>query len=163
MCFISFRLWVPGAIVGTMVRKNLWPTRLSLCLLVCAGLLVLDRGAQSADAPAQTPQPTDATFEKAVQPFFANHCYVCHNDERQTGDLSLETFKTAASLSRDRATMKLILDKLNAGAMPPPKMPRPKPEDISVVTGWLSHQLAAAPNDYQQRWDLCRGRAAHPR
>src|SRR6266516_5397080 len=128
-----------------MVRNNLWRTLIFLCPLVCVALFVLDRRAQSADAPTQTPPQTDATFEKAVQPFFANNCYACHNDERQTGDLSLETFKTAASLSRDRVTMKLILDKLNAGAMPPPKMPRPKPEDVARVTQWLSGQLAAAP------------------
>src|SRR2546422_9393964 len=126
-----------------MVQKNRWQTLIFLCALVCVALFAFGRRAQSANVPVQAPAQTDPTFEKAVQPFFANHCYVCHNDERQTGDLSLETFKTAASLSKDRATMKLILDKLNAGAMPPPKMPRPKPEDVSVVTQWLSHQLTA--------------------
>ena len=125
--------------------KNLWQTLIFLCGLVCVALFVFDRPAQSADSPAQTPSQADITFEKVVQPFFANNCYTCHNDERQTGDLSLETFKTAALLSRDRATMKMILDKLNAGAMPPPKMPRPKPEDVKAVTQWLSHQLATEP------------------
>src|ERR1700682_108608 len=129
-----------------MVRKNLWRTLIFLCPLVCVALFVFDRRAQSADAPAQTPAQTDAVFEKVVQPFFATNCYTCHNEERQTGDLSLEAFKTGTSLSRDRATMKLILDKLNSGAMPPPKMPRPKPEEVSVVTQWLSHQLAREPD-----------------
>jgi mono/diheme cytochrome c family protein len=126
--------------------KKLWRTLIFLCPLVCVALLVFDRRAQSADGPVQTPPQTDSTFEKVVQPFFANNCYACHNEERLTGDLSLEAFKTAASLSRDRATMKLILDKLNAGAMPPPKMPRPKPEDVTAVTQWLSHQLAIEPD-----------------
>jgi mono/diheme cytochrome c family protein len=128
-----------------MVRKNFWRTLIFLCPLVCVALLVVDRRVQSADAPPQTPTPTDSIFEKAVQPFFANNCYSCHNEERQTGDLSLEAFKTALSLRRDRATMKLILDKLNAGAMPPPKMPQPKPEEVTAVTQWLSHQLAQEP------------------
>ena len=128
-----------------MALKNLWQTLIFLCGFASVALFVFDRPAQSADAPAQTPSQADITFEKIVQPFFANNCYTCHNDERQTGDLSLETFKTAASLSRDRATMKLILQKLNAGAMPPPKMPRPKPEDIQAVTQWLSQQLATEP------------------
>ena len=127
------------------MQKNHWQTLIFLCALVCVALFAFGRRAQSANVPVQAPAQTDPTFEKAVQPFFANHCYVCHNDERQTGDLSLETFKTAASLSKDGATMKLILDKLNAGAMPPAKMPRPKPEDVSVVTQWLSHLLAAEP------------------
>jgi mono/diheme cytochrome c family protein len=127
------------------MRKNLWRTLILLCPLVCVALVLVDRGAQSANAPTQIPAQTDTTFEKAVQPFFANHCYACHNNERPTSDLSLETFKTAASLSRDRLTMKLILEKLNAGAMPPPKMPRPKPEDVTAVAQWLSHQLAMEP------------------
>jgi hypothetical protein len=41
--------------------------------------------------------------------------------------------------------MRLILNKLNARAMPPAKMPQPKPEDVSVVTQWLSQQLALEP------------------
>ncbi len=125
------------------MRKNLWPTLIFFCTLVCVA--VLDRRAQSADAPAQTPSETDSTFNKAVQPFFAKNCYVCHNEELRTGDLSLETFKSAASLSRDRETMKLILDKLTAGEMPPPEMPRPKQEDVAAVTKWLSHQLETKP------------------
>jgi hypothetical protein len=125
--------------------KTLWRTLILLCPLVCVVLVVVDQHAQSANAPTQTPAQTDPIFEKAVQPFFSNHCYACHNDERQTGDLSLETFKTAASLSKNRLTMRLVLEKLNAGTMPPAKMPRPKPEDVSVITEWLSHQLAMAP------------------
>jgi hypothetical protein len=128
-----------------MVHKNLRQTLTFLGLLVCAALCVASRRAQSAGIPVQDPARTDLTFEKAVQPFFANNCYACHNDEKQTGDLSLEAFKTGASLSRDRATMRLILEKLNAGAMPPAKMPRPKPDDVRLVTQWLSRQLEAEP------------------
>src|SRR5215467_15068896 len=128
-----------------MVHKNLRQTLIILGLLVCAAFIVSGRRAQSAGIPVQDPARTDLTFEKSVQPFFANHCYACHNDEKQTGDLSLEAFKTAASLSRDRGTMRLILDKLNAGAMPPAKMPRPKPEDVRLVTQWISSQLGAEP------------------
>jgi len=128
-----------------MVQRNLWQTLILLCSLICVALFVFDRGVKSANSPIQTPAQTDAVFEKAVRPFFANNCYVCHNDERLTGDLSLEIFKTAASLGQDRATMELILEKLNAGAMPPAKMPRPKREDVAAVTQWLSRQLATAP------------------
>src|SRR6266481_6582696 len=128
-----------------MVQKNVWQTLLWLCPVVCIAVFAFGRRAQSANVPVQAPAQTDPIFEKTVQPFFAYNCYSCHNDERQTGDLSLETFKTAASLSKDRATMKLILDKLNAGAMPPAKMPRPKPEEVTEVTQWLSHQLATDP------------------
>src|SRR5215471_16590046 len=128
-----------------MVHKNLRQILIFVVPLVSVALFAFDRRAQSASVPVQDPAQTDLTFEKAVQPFFVNHCYACHNDERRTGDLSLEVFKTAASLSKDRATMKLILDKLNAGAMPPANMPRPRPEDVGLVTQWISRLLEAAP------------------
>ena len=75
------------------MRKNLWRTLIFLCPLVCVALFVLDRHAQSADAPTQTPTQTDPAFEKSVQPFFAKNCYACHNDEEQTANLSLESFQ----------------------------------------------------------------------
>ena len=127
------------------MRKNLWRTLILFGLLVGVALCVIEWRADGGVASAQTPSESDSIFAKSIQPFFANNCFACHNDERQTGDLSLESFKTAASLSKDRGTMKLILEKLNTGAMPPPKMPRPKPEDIAPVTQWLSQQLAAEP------------------
>jgi hypothetical protein len=127
-----------------MMRKILWRTLILLCPFVCVVLVVVDQRAQT-NPPGQTTGQTDPTFEKSVQPFFASNCYTCHNDERQTGDLSLETFKTAASLSKARGTMRLVLERLKEGTMPPAKMPRPKPEDVAVVTQWLSHQLAMEP------------------
>ena len=128
-----------------MVRKNFWRTLIVLCALVGAAHFGLGSRVQSANDPAQTPPPTDPIFEKSVQPFFANNCYACHNEERATADLSLESFKTAASFNKERVTMKLVLDRLSAGTMPPPKMPRPKPEDVAVVTQWLARQLASDP------------------
>ena len=78
-----------------MVWKNLWRTLIILCPLCGVALFALDRRAQTAVAEAQAPTQTDPTFEKAVQPFFANNCYTCHNEARPTADLSLEAFKTA--------------------------------------------------------------------
>jgi hypothetical protein len=108
-------------------------------------LIVLERHVSSAGNADQDPPKQDTTFEKVVQPFFAHNCLACHDEDIQTANLNLEGFKTAASLTSDRKTMKLIFDKLNAGLMPPPKMPRPKPEDVAAVTSWLERQLKAAP------------------
>lgn len=127
-----------------MEQKNLWQTVLFLSVLVCLAVFVAGRSVQSANDPSQAAVQQPA-FEKVVQPFFASHCYSCHNDKTLTAGFSLETFKTAASLAKDRARMKLILDKLNAGEMPPAIMLPPKAEDVTMVTQWLSQQLAALP------------------
>lgn len=127
------------------MQSNRWQTLVVLGLLAGGALLMIDRRAQSADTPAQTPSEAESTFAKAVQPFFAKNCYACHSEELQTAGLSLATFKTAASLISDRTTMTLIREKLNAGEMPPPEMPRPNPKDVTAVTQWLSHQLSIKP------------------
>jgi hypothetical protein len=124
------------------LHKHLWQTLIFSGVLICIGVFTFGPNAESA---VQTPPQNDSTFEKAVQPFFAKHCFACHSDERQTADLSLEAFKTAASLSADRGTTKLIIEKLNSGAMPPAKMPRPNPEELAAVTKWLSTLVGSEP------------------
>jgi hypothetical protein len=119
-------------------RTGLRRTLLFLCPLLAVCLFLLQPHVRSAD---QEPPKQDLTFEKVIQPFFAHNCYACHDADLRTANLNLESFQIAASLSRDRATMKRIFDKLKAGEMPPPKVPRPKPEDLAAVTDWLARQL----------------------
>jgi len=108
-------------------------------------LVVLEPHTQSANIDDQDKSQQELTFDKVVQPFFANHCYVCHNKERMTANLDLGVFTNAASLTNNRATLKRILEKLSAGQMPPPEMLPPKTEEIIPVTEWLAHRLAATP------------------
>ena len=111
--------------------------------------LVIERRTLSANLSDQDKSKQELTFEKNIQPFFANHCYECHNEERRTANLDLGMFDTAASLTQDRAKLKRILERLSAGEMPPAQMPRPKPEELGPVIEWLAHQLGGteARND----------------
>jgi hypothetical protein len=119
-----------------------------ICLLgVCLVVLVaFEPHTLSADTAHQDQSKQDLTFDKIVQPFFAQHCYHCHNKDLRTANLNLGAFDTAASLTNDRAILKRILEKLSAGEMPPPEMIPPKPADIVSVTQWLAHQLGATPD-----------------
>jgi hypothetical protein len=105
--------------------------------------LVIERRTLSATLPDQDKSKQELTFEKRIQPFFANHCYECHNEEKRVSNLDLGVFDTAASLTQDRAKLKRILERLSAGEMPPAQMPRPKPEELAPVIEWLAHQLGA--------------------
>ncbi|HEX7333022.1 MAG TPA: DUF1592 domain-containing protein [Pyrinomonadaceae bacterium] len=115
---------------------------LGVCLVV---LVAFEPHILSANTSQQdTPKP-DSTFDKIVRPFFAQHCYECHNKELKTANLNLEAFDTAASLTNNPATLKRIHERLSAGEMPPPEIIPPKPADIAAVTQWLAHQLGAPP------------------
>lgn len=112
--------------------------------LLCVAVFIPFRYVESAQSPNQTVgQAADQTFTDTVQPFFAHNCYSCHNGELETAQLDLESYRTAASMTVERKTMERILQKLSTGAMPPPQMPRPKPDELRAVTQWLSKQLGS--------------------
>ena len=84
---------------------------------------------------------SEASFTKAVQPFFAKNCYTCHNPKLNTGGLNLEAYTSATLLSQDRDESEKILKKLQAGEMPPKGLPRPGAEELRVVTAWIEGEL----------------------
>jgi hypothetical protein len=127
--------------------KRISLSRFLLIAGFVGSLLVIQQHVRSETTQQQEPPKPDQTFDRVVQPFFAINCFACHDEDLQTANLNLGKFKSTASLTSERATMKLILDKLQSGAMPPPKMPRPKPEELSAVVDWLSAQLKVQPKD----------------
>src|SRR5437870_4362824 len=64
-----------------------------------------------------------ASFETAVQPVLAKNCLGCHNEKLKSGNLNLEAFHDGASAARQPEVWTKVLDKLNAGKMPPPGLP----------------------------------------
>src|SRR5690348_1325402 len=105
--------------------------------------VLIERRSLCANLANHDKSKQELTFDKVVQPFFANHCYECHNKERKVSKLDPGMFDTAASLTRDRTKLKRILERLSAGEMPPPEMRPPQPEEVLPVIEWLAHQLGA--------------------
>ena len=134
-----------AAIKPTKIRRVLLflISLFGVCLVV---LVAFESHILSANTVHQDKSKQDLTFDKTIQPFFAQHCYHCHNKDLRTANLNLEAFDTAASFTNDRATLKRILERLSAGEMPPPEMIPPKPAEIVAVTQWLAHQLGASPD-----------------
>jgi hypothetical protein len=116
-----------------MKRKHLARTVVLVFPLVCVAVLWPVRGAESSQNPD--------TFQKTVQPFFAENCYTCHNSELKTAKLDLESYKTADSIVKDSDTLAKILRKLSAGEMPPEGMPRPDRAAMTAVISWIKSQL----------------------
>ena len=82
-----------------------------------------------------------STFNDTVQPFFARHCYSCHNGRSAAGGLNLQTLNTAASVSENRDEWQKILRRTASGDMPPKSAPRPDAGEVKAVTGWLQNAL----------------------
>ncbi len=75
------------------------------------------------------------------------YCVVCHNDVANTGNLSLQTFDVGAAEQNAEVAEKIIR-KLRAGMMPPPPMPRPGGDTLTMLATALEARLdeAAARN-----------------
>jgi len=89
--------------------------------------------------------PNKATdFEQVVEPFFKEHCYRCHGEKKQKGDLRMDT------LTRDFAVPPVamhwadIMDRISAAEMPPEDEDQPKAEEAARVVEWIAAQLTEA-------------------
>src|SRR4051794_18942498 len=79
----------------------------------------------------------NVTFEQSVQPFLARNCFMCHNEKLASGELDLQKHSRAGQVLKDRNVWENVVAKLRSGEMPPKGVPRPKPEDVAAVTGWI--------------------------
>jgi mono/diheme cytochrome c family protein len=97
-----------------------------------------------------TPKADPAAYRQTVQPLLAKYCLVCHNAKLKTANLNLEAYKDAPAALKDPDVWENVLQKLQSGLMPPPGLPRPKPEDVAAVDRWIQALLAesdGAPQD----------------
>jgi mono/diheme cytochrome c family protein len=105
----------------------------TLCLFVSLALgAALVRAAEAPD------------FAKSVQPFFKEHCYRCHGERKQKGDLRMDTL--AADFTSPKLAMHWadVMDRISAAEMPPEDEDQPKPEEAARVVEWISTQLNEA-------------------
>ncbi len=70
-------------------------------------------------------------------------CVACHNDEMETGNLSLQHFDVARAPEMAERAEKMV-QKLHLDMMPPPGMPRPGGDTLDVLVETLEADLDAA-------------------
>lgn len=104
-------------------------------LLSLAGVFLL---AAASTAMAENYPP------KAVETFFSQHCYECHDDSTDKGDLNLLDFEFAPDNASNFRTWQTVFDRVQSGEMPPKDEPRPAAEQISTFLGELKPPLVAA-------------------
>ncbi len=77
---------------------------------------------------------------ETVQTVLKTYCQGCHNDQTKTASFSLDAVRTADVATHAEALEK-VLRKIRTGEMPPPGLPRPKPEAAAAAAQWLEGQL----------------------
>ena len=88
-------------------------------LLVCAAM-GLGLATRTLNGQAQATQAHAAEFQQDVLPVLANGCLGCHSVKAQAGKLNLEPLRDPATTATHIAVWQNVLEKVSAGAMPPP-------------------------------------------
>ncbi|MBL9173315.1 MAG: DUF1592 domain-containing protein [Verrucomicrobiales bacterium] len=77
-------------------------------------------------------------FPREVRPFLDTYCLDCHGPEKPKGDLDLSPFTSAERVGRDLQRWDGILERLEAGEMPPKKAAQhPTPAQSRAVIAWI--------------------------
>src|SRR2546428_9631552 len=66
---------------------------------------------------------------------------MCHNSNLTSGGVNLEALQTASSITQNREAWERVLRKLRAGEMPPKSQPRPDPQELKSVIGWIEGEF----------------------
>ena len=96
--------------------------RISICLLLVLGSV--SYGTESFEA------------------FLTKHCVSCHGPKKQKGDLRLDTLSRDFKGGIDSHLWAEVVERINAGEMPPEEEPRPKEKEISDFIAHLDQKLS---------------------
>lgn len=94
----------------------------------------------------QTRPSLDAkSFESTVKPFLRSQCLHCHNAKFASGGFEVTQFlqMDAASASAERQKLERIAERIKAGEMPPPSVPKPPSVTAASVVRWVDATYAA--------------------
>lgn len=109
--------------------------------VLLAALHVSAAGAAPADLK---PSADGRQFEDQLRPFLTRHCVGCHGERKPKGKLRLDTLPVDLADAATRARWTAVIQRLEAGEMPPKEKPRPQAQDVQALYGWLKPRLAAA-------------------
>ncbi len=115
--------------------------------VACAVVVAIITGAMLAPARG-------SEFGGTVTPFLKRHCFSCHGEEVQEGDLRLDELPAEISEPGTAALWQEVLSKLAAGEMPPEGEPRPAAADTKRTIESIQRHLIA----YQRQRRIEEGR-----
>lgn len=103
-------------------------------------------GPDSGAADSYTPgEPVRATFRDFALPFLERHCFECHDNDIQKGDLNL--FELTRVDETNAATWKSVWAQVALEEMPPRKKEQPEVIGRLRFTDWIVGELQQAMKD----------------
>jgi hypothetical protein len=114
-----------------------WRYLIALSVLLIARCGLAD---ESTVAPAV---PKAADYPTHIRPFLEKHCFACHGESAAKAGLRLDNLASEFTVEKAHVWTK-VLDRLEAGDMPPKKRARPPQADHDRIVGWINQGLLEA-------------------
>jgi hypothetical protein len=113
-----------------------------ICLCIAAAPVAAEVCA--ADPSRRPAAEFDQLVQTHIHAFLAKHCLACHGTEKPQADLRLDRLSADLSDATARETWTAVVERLEAGEMPPKEKPRPSAHDIKQFLADIKPPLAIA-------------------
>ncbi len=100
-------------------------------------------------------------FDTLVTPFLEEHCYKCHGEKKQKGDIRLDTLSRDFTHGENAILWKDVSDMLITGDMPPEDEPRPPVDAVTNLTRAIDSELRAAAESLRDGGRIAIRRLSH--
>ncbi len=84
---------------------------------------------------------SDATAAEPFESFLTTHCVRCHGPEHEEGSVRMDQLSRDFRLGADTSRWADVLERVNAGEMPPDTEPSPTQDDIAAFVSHLDARL----------------------
>jgi hypothetical protein len=101
-----------------------------------------DKAKAEAKAKAESAAKDPLSFDHSVRGILEKHCWSCHNDEKQKGDVNLTRDQNPRMIARNRKLWQTVLEVVESKQMPPKKAERPlSDENRKKIVGFVQKTL----------------------
>lgn len=83
-------------------------------------------------------------FDTQFKPVLAKYCVDCHRGEKPKGNLRLDSIAANFADATAREQWTAVIERLEAGDMPPKGKPRPSEQEVQTLMAWLKPRVSAA-------------------
>ena len=83
----------------------------------------------------------EAGFRQIAQPFIEKSCLECHGEKKAKAGFRIDLLGSDFSAAKVAEQWKEVIDRINAGEMPPEGKTRPDGKQAAAFVGWVNGQL----------------------
>ena len=94
-----------------------------------------------ADGGPKDATPAVAGFQEVARPFIQLHCLACHGEKKALAGFRIDLLVPDFARPKVAEHWKEVIDRINAGEMPPKGKPRPDAKQAAGFVDWVNLQL----------------------